>query len=98
MSSRWIDRSVALFTIGVSIGLYILAEEFPLGSDIFPKFTLITVIVLALLMVVETVLVKGGAGKKAAAPAKIYVCPMGDYQGDKPDKCPKCGMNLVEKK
>jgi len=37
-------------------------------------------------------------GKKAAAPAKIYVCPMGDYQGDKPGKCPKCGMNLVEKK
>lgn len=27
-----------------------------------------------------------------------YVCPMGDYEGDKPGKCPKCGMNLVEKK
>ncbi len=36
--------------------------------------------------------------KKAAAPAKIFVCPMGDYQGDKPGKCPKCGMNLVGKK
>ena len=29
---------------------------------------------------------------------KTYVCPMGDYQGDKPGKCPKCGMNLIEKK
>jgi Cu+-exporting ATPase len=38
-------------------------------------------------------------GKKAAAaPAKVYACPMGDYQGDKPGKCPKCGMNLEEKK
>lgn len=36
--------------------------------------------------------------KKKAEQAKIYVCPMGDYQGDKPGKCPKCGMNLVEKK
>ncbi len=37
--------------------------------------------------------------KPAAAEAKkVYVCPMGDYQGDKPGKCPKCGMNLEEKK
>ncbi|MDD5210186.1 MAG: heavy metal-binding domain-containing protein [Elusimicrobiales bacterium] len=36
--------------------------------------------------------------KKKAEQAKIYVCPMGDYQGDKPGKCPKCGMNLLEKK
>lgn len=34
----------------------------------------------------------------AAAEKKIYVCPMGDYQGDKPGKCPKCGMKLEEKK
>ena len=37
------------------------------------------------------------AGKKPAAAGKIYACPMGDYQGDKPGKCPKCGMDLVEK-
>lgn len=36
--------------------------------------------------------------KKQEPQAKIYVCPMGDYQGDKPGKCPKCGMTLVEKK
>ncbi len=36
--------------------------------------------------------------KKQAVQAKTYVCPMGDYQGEKPGKCPKCGMNLVEKK
>jgi rubrerythrin len=26
-----------------------------------------------------------------------YVCPMGDYVGDKPGKCPKCGMTLEKK-
>jgi YHS domain-containing protein len=36
--------------------------------------------------------------KKQAPAKKTYVCPMGDYQGDKPGKCPKCGMTLVEKK
>ncbi len=36
--------------------------------------------------------------KKEAGQDKIYVCPMGDYQGNKPGKCPKCGMNLAEKK
>ncbi|MEI7481444.1 MAG: heavy metal-binding domain-containing protein [Elusimicrobiota bacterium] len=36
--------------------------------------------------------------KKQETQAKVYVCPMGDYQGDKPGKCPKCGMDLVEKK
>jgi len=36
--------------------------------------------------------------KKQEVQAKIYVCPMEDYQGDEPGKCPKCGMNLVEKK
>lgn len=36
--------------------------------------------------------------KKQTAQAKIYVCPMGDYQGDKHGKCPKCGMTLIEKK
>lgn len=38
------------------------------------------------------------AMKKQAPEAKVYICPMGDYQGDKPGKCPKCGMDLVEKK
>lgn len=26
-----------------------------------------------------------------------YVCPMGEFEDDKPGKCPKCGMTLVEK-
>ena len=39
------------------------------------------------------------AKKKAVAGAKkTYVCPMGDYSGEKPGKCPKCGMKLEEKK
>ena len=35
----------------------------------------------------------------AKAPGKAaYVCPMGCAESDKPGKCPKCGMDLVEKK
>ena len=31
--------------------------------------------------------------------ATIYTCPMHrEIISDKPGKCPKCGMNLVEKK
>ncbi|MBX9889083.1 MAG: hypothetical protein K2Y30_14235 [Flavobacteriaceae bacterium] len=30
---------------------------------------------------------------------KTYTCPMHpEVTSDKPGKCPKCGMNLVEKK
>ncbi|MBI5744068.1 MAG: YHS domain-containing protein [Elusimicrobia bacterium] len=36
--------------------------------------------------------------KQSSPKARLYICPMGDYQGDKPGKCPKCGMNLQEKK
>ena len=32
------------------------------------------------------------------AGAARYVCPMGEYEGDRPGTCPKCGMTLVEKK
>ncbi len=36
------------------------------------------------------------AKKKEAG--KPYACPMGCAEAAKPGKCPKCGMNLVEKK
>ena len=36
--------------------------------------------------------------KPAVEVKKVYICPMGEYQGDKPGKCPKCGMTLEEKK
>lgn len=41
---------------------------------------------------------KKTAKKKEAA--AVWVCPMGDYSGPKTadGKCPKCGMDLVEKK
>ena len=29
---------------------------------------------------------------------KTYACPMGEFQSSKPGKCPKCGMELAEKK
>ena len=35
---------------------------------------------------------------KKAAQETVYACPMGHFQSDKPGKCPKCGMKLVEKK
>lgn len=37
--------------------------------------------------------------KAAKAVAKTYTCPMHpEVTSDKPGKCPKCGMDLVEKK
>lgn len=46
--------------------------------------------------------VPASAGSVVAKPAKksvkTYVCPMGEYESGKPGKCPKCGMELVEKK
>lgn len=35
---------------------------------------------------------------KEKAAAKKYVCPMGCAESDKPGRCPKCGMGLVERK
>lgn len=35
---------------------------------------------------------------KADSKKAVWVCPMGDFTGDKPGKCPNCGMDLVEKK
>ncbi|MBI4350146.1 MAG: YHS domain-containing protein [Elusimicrobia bacterium] len=35
--------------------------------------------------------------KKTEA-GKRYACPMGCAESDKPGKCPKCGMNMTEKK
>ncbi|OGR91376.1 MAG: hypothetical protein A2V88_16845 [Elusimicrobia bacterium RBG_16_66_12] len=38
--------------------------------------------------------------KRLETAAGVFVCPMGDYSGPKTadGRCPKCGMNLVEKK
>ena len=38
------------------------------------------------------------ADKKMAPMAETYICTMDGYTSDKPGKCPKCGMDLVEKK
>jgi rubrerythrin len=35
---------------------------------------------------------------KSQSEKTVWVCPMGDFTGDKPGKCPNCGMDLVEKK
>lgn len=36
--------------------------------------------------------------KKEAKASKKYACPMKCAESDKPGKCPKCGMNMTEKK
>jgi hypothetical protein len=43
---------------------------------------------------------KKAAKKTDAQTQAVWVCPMGDYSGPKTKdgKCPKCGMDLVEKK
>jgi hypothetical protein len=64
MKSRWIDRGVAVFLIGISLWFYALSHEFPMGGDLFPKFTLVTIILLAALLFGQTVL------GKAKPPAK----------------------------
>lgn len=52
------------------------------------------------MMEVESV--KAGTSKAPASTTaqSTWVCPMGDYSGPKTanGKCPKCGMDLVEKK
>ena len=64
MSSRSIDRGVALFILAICLWLYGLSQDFPLGSDLFPKFSLITVMLLAVLMFGQTFLGKAGPVKK----------------------------------
>lgn len=72
MSRRLIDRGVAIFIVGICIGLYSQAKEFPLGSDLFPKFSLITVMVLAVLMFGETFFGKGVPSKKVETELKRW--------------------------
>ncbi len=41
----------------------------------------------------------GKSKKKDSTMHKVYTCPMHpEVVSDKPGKCPKCGMTLVEKK
>ena len=62
--------------------------------------TLITILVAAFGLVVfaQDAPAKAPVAEKKAAPKveKAYVCSMCDFAGDKPGKCPKCGMALKE--
>jgi len=40
----------------------------------------------------------GATSEAPAAAAREYSCPMGHATSDKPGKCPKCGMEMTEKK
>lgn len=66
MKSRWIDCGVAVFLVGISLWFYTLSHEFPMGGDLFPKFTLVTIILLAALLFGQTLLTKTPAPEKAA--------------------------------
>ena len=37
-----------------------------------------------------------GTASEEVTPAKKYFCPMDGFMSDKPGKCEKCGMDLVE--
>jgi rubrerythrin len=39
---------------------------------------------------------KSRKSRKAKGTKVVWVCPMGDYVGTKPGKCPNCGMELVK--
>lgn len=47
----------------------------------------------------QTNQIKALRPKKADSPVQVvkWVCPMGEYVGDKPGKCPKCGMTLEKR-
>jgi rubrerythrin len=44
-----------------------------------------------------TPMLKAKKKMKKKAMKTVWVCPMGDYTGDKPGKCPNCQMDLVKK-
>ena len=52
------------------------------------------------MMEVESVKAATSQVSSSTAAQSTWVCPMGDYSGPKTanGKCPKCGMDLVEKK
>ena len=60
----------------------------------------ILILTMALLMTVAGVFAQTKVGPKGSkTPAVVYTCPMHpEVISDKPGKCPKCGMTLVEKK
>jgi uncharacterized paraquat-inducible protein A len=51
-------------------------------------------------MTTPTAKAKKAKKSKKKKDQTVWVCPMGDYSGPKTadGKCPKCGMDLVEKK
>jgi len=65
MKRRWIDRGVALFLVAISLWFYALSHEFPMGGDLFPKFTLVTIMLLAALLFGQTFLGKVKTPAKA---------------------------------
>lgn len=58
MNNRWINVMISVALIVFSVYLYREAIEFPMGSDLFPKFLLIVIIGLAGLMLIDNLLLK----------------------------------------
>jgi len=48
--------------------------------------------------VIPTNVLKNPVVGEKTAVIRTYICPMDGYTSNKPGTCPRCGMNLVEKK
>ena len=61
----------------------------------FVVVLLVAMLVTPMAYAVETAVPEIGPDA-APAPAKQYFCPMDGYTSNKPGKCGKCGMDLIE--
>lgn len=67
MRNIWIDRGLALFIFSLSIFLYLTAREFPLEGDLFPRFTLILLMVLSAVIGIQTMTGQSGHARHAVS-------------------------------
>ena len=84
---------------GVMAGLFILSIGSAWADEAVTanKDTSMTAPAPAAAMPVATPGRKAKKKMKKKAMKTVWVCPMGDYTGDKPGKCPNCQMDLVKK-
>jgi hypothetical protein len=89
--------------LGLMVGVMLLPVSAVWADDMSNMVGMSTPVAVATPVVKSKVAAKVKKGKKKAvkpAAQAVWVCPMGDYSGPKTGdgKCPKCGMDLVEKK
>jgi hypothetical protein len=64
MKNSLTDRVISLALLGISVFLYLKAEDFPSGGSHFPKFALGFIILLSMLMFVSSFFRQGSRSKK----------------------------------